>query len=203
MRKLQILYVKIHLLLLKKYFCYDLLFPVLPKLVSNPFPLKAFSHIMAVVVHPCGNSAVEMVYKFCKPPGNQVAISYKKNKENSKVGVVWLSVEIVASSVCFSNKFFQTFGTAWYFCFLQEPFVTLDNGITVSGLLTTIKAIVRFSEKSQNVSSSLLGKDFLEEAEVEQWLEYCLTQVTPCLKNVGEVKDVLKVRVYDRLLNVN
>ncbi|WP_395239514.1 hypothetical protein, partial [Salmonella sp. s54412] len=73
----------------------------------------------------------------------------------------------------------------------EEPCVTLSNGVTVNGLLTTIKALVRFSEKDCNFESSLLGQGLLEQAEVEQWLEYCLRQITPCLNDATEIKDQL------------
>ena len=63
----------------------------------------------------------------------------------------------------------------------------------MQGLLTTLKTLIRFSERTQRPEASLLGQDSLEEAEVEQWLELCLTQIIPCLNDAAEKKAVLKV----------
>ena len=69
----------------------------------------------------------------------------------------------------------------------QEPYIKLTNGFTARGITTTIKAIARISE------CNLLGQDNLQEAEVDQWMEYCLTKINPCCNDKTEIKDIIKV----------
>ncbi|CAB3983289.1 Eukaryotic translation elongation factor 1 epsilon-1 [Paramuricea clavata] len=106
----------------------------------------------AAVIHSCGNSAVEIVYKSCKPDSNKLCM--KRDKSDVKC---------------------------------KEPYITLTNGFTARGITTTIKAIARISE------CNLLGQDILQEAEVDQWMEYCLTKINPCCEDKTEIKDIIKL----------
>ena len=71
--------------------------------------------------------------------------------------------------------------------YFQEPYIILTNGFKAQGIRTTIKAIARITE------CNLLGQDALQEAEVDQWMEYCLTKIIPCSNDNTEMKHAIKV----------
>ena len=54
-----------------------------------------------------------------------------------------------------------------------------------------MKAVARHC----STGSSLLGQGTLQNAEVEQLLEYCSTQVMSCLNEAAEIKEKLSVRI--------
>lgn len=55
--------------------------------------------------------------------------------------------------------------------------------------MTTLKAIARTTQ------CDILGKDALEEAEVQQWMEYCLTKINASQNDKSEMKEIIKVRI--------
>lgn len=74
-----------------------------------------------------------------------------------------------------------------HFLSFQEPYVILSNGLTARGIITTIKAIAR------STRCNILGEGILQEAEVNQWMEYCLTEMKSCCSDKAEMKDIIKV----------
>ena len=69
----------------------------------------------------------------------------------------------------------------------QEPYIILTNGFKAQGIMTTIKAISRISE------NKLLGENLVQEAEVDQWMEYCHTNISPYSSDLSEMKNIAKV----------
>ena len=78
----------------------------------------------------------------------------------------------------------------------QEPYITLTNEFTAQGVATTIKAIARISE-----CNHLLGEDILEQAEVDQWMEHCLTKIIPFNHDKTETKDIIKVLSFGHYIS--
>ncbi|XP_046857770.1 eukaryotic translation elongation factor 1 epsilon-1-like [Xenia sp. Carnegie-2017] len=69
----------------------------------------------------------------------------------------------------------------------KEPYIKLPDGNLLHGTMTTMKAIARTTK------CDILGKDALEEAEVQQWMEYCLTKIDASQNDKSEMKEIIKL----------